>query len=96
MVTQAQVPVVVDESGWGACAIPQYICDRESGDNPTTNTGNGYYGRYQFLPDTWNNTVLDMGRPDLVGVYVPAGVVQDQVAAFLWAGGAGCSHWNAC
>lgn len=29
------------------------IAQCESGGNPTTNTGNGYYGLYQFTPSTW-------------------------------------------
>jgi len=32
------------------------------------NTGNGYYGAYQFLPSTWNSTAQAAGRSDLVGV----------------------------
>lgn len=37
-----------------------------------------------------------MGRHDLIGNYLPDGATQDLVAASLWAGGAGCSHWAAC
>lgn len=29
------------------------LADCESGGNPSTNTGNGYYGAFQFLPSTW-------------------------------------------
>ncbi|MDO4901110.1 resuscitation-promoting factor [Actinomyces sp.] len=36
-----------DDSVWAALA------QCESGGNPTTNTGNGYYGMYQFSLSTW-------------------------------------------
>lgn len=74
------------------CAIPAYICERESGGDPTVyNTaGSGASGKYQFMPRTWNG----------YGGYANAADapewVQDQKAAELWAGGAGCSHWSAC
>jgi Transglycosylase-like domain len=37
------------------------IC--ESGDNYRENTGNGYYGAYQFAPTTWHALGF-AGRPD--------------------------------
>ena len=85
----------------GGCVIPQHICDRESGGNPqavnpTGCGGEGCYGKYQFAASTWNSTVTAMGRPDLVGVYLPDESTQDAVAAHLWAGGAGCGHWASC
>lgn len=40
----------------------------EAGGNYAINTGNGYYGAYQFLPSTWNAVAQRAGRPDLVGV----------------------------
>lgn len=86
----------------GRCgALPDFICARESGFdpnavNPTGCGGEGCYGKYQFAASTWNATVTAMGRPDLVGVYLPDEATQDAVAAYLWAGGAGCGHWGAC
>lgn len=47
----------------------------ESGGNPTTNTGNGYYGKYQFDLQTWRafgGTGLPSSAPESV---------QDQVAS---------------
>jgi hypothetical protein len=60
------------------------------------NTGNGYYGAYQFNQGTWNNTVAAMGRSDLVGVRASDASPADQDAAFwyLWGDGAGASHWG--
>lgn len=86
----------------GGCAVPGYICHRESrGDpnavNPTGCSGRGCYGKYQFDPNTWNAVARDMGRPDLVGNAAGASEAdQDAVAAHLWDGGNGCSHWAAC
>ena len=58
----------------------------ESSGNYSINTGNGYYGAYQFLQSTWNSTAAAAGRPDLVGVS-PANAApgdQDQLALFLY------------
>lgn len=47
----------------------------ESGGNPTTNTGNGYYGKYQFDLQTWHafgGTGLPSNAPEWV---------QDQIAS---------------
>jgi len=58
----------------------------ESSGNYSINTGNGYYGAYQFLQSTWNSTAAAAGRPDLVGVS-PADAApgdQDQLALFLY------------
>jgi uncharacterized protein YabE (DUF348 family) len=42
-------PQVAPEGVWAALA------QCESGGNPTTNTGNGYYGLYQFSAGTWRS-----------------------------------------
>jgi uncharacterized protein YlxW (UPF0749 family) len=49
---------------------PFLVCTRarESGGEYNIDTGNGYYGAYQFLPSTWDTTVVHEGRSDLVGV----------------------------
>ena len=49
----------------------------ESGGNYQTNTGNGYYGAYQFLISTWNNVAKKV-RPDLVGIRPDLASPQDQ------------------
>lgn len=78
--------------GGTACAIPAYICDRESGGDLTVynHQGSGASGKYQFMPRTWNG----------YGGYANAAdapeAVQDAKATELWAGGAGCGHWSAC
>ncbi|MEO8691305.1 MAG: G5 domain-containing protein, partial [Candidatus Saccharimonas sp.] len=40
----------------------------EAGGTYSRNSGNGYYGAYQFLPATWDATAKRIGRTDLVGI----------------------------
>jgi hypothetical protein len=61
----------------------------ESGNNYAANTGNGYYGAYQFSQQTWNNLGYS-GRPDLGS---PA--MQDAAAQKLQQE-AGWGQWPAC
>ncbi|HLI53765.1 MAG TPA: transglycosylase family protein [Acidimicrobiales bacterium] len=61
----------------------------ESGDDYQANTGNGYYGAYQFSQQTWTDLGLP-GRPDLEP---PA--MQDQAAEELQAR-YGWGQWPAC
>ncbi|MBW3538012.1 transglycosylase family protein [Candidatus Parcubacteria bacterium] len=62
----------------------------ESGGNYATNTGNGYYGAYQFDLQTWRS----VGGSGLPSNASPA--EQDQRAALLYAQ-RGCSPWpNTC
>lgn len=53
-------------------------------------------GCWQMILSTSNDVAIAIGRPDLVGV--PAGEwpveTQNEGAIYLWAGGAGCSHWE--
>lgn len=57
----------------------------ESGGNYRTATGNGYFGAYQFSPDTWRS----LGYGGLPHQAPP--VVQDQAASKLWT----LSGWRA-
>jgi hypothetical protein len=61
----------------------------ESGGNYSTNTGNGYFGAYQFDQRTWNGLGLS-GRPSEA-----APATQDQAAETLQAQ-RGWSPWPAC
>lgn len=82
----------------GTCVIPSYICQRESGGNyGAVNSSSGAGGMYQFMPSTWN-AIAGQIAPEWIGV-APQNAppeVQDQFAAHLWNGGAGCGHWSAC
>lgn len=61
----------------------------ESGNNYQANTGNGFYGAYQFSASTWSNLGYP-GRPDLEP---PA--MQDEAAQKLQAQ-SGWGQWPAC
>jgi len=67
----------------------QAIADCESGGNPATDTGNGFYGKYQFTIETWN-AVGGSGNP----AHASEGE-QDRRAAMLYAQ-AGASPWPVC
>lgn len=76
----------------GGSMPPCSVMQRESGGNATIyNTqGSGASGKWQFMPGTW----------DGYGGYANAAdapvSVQDAKAREVWAGGAGCGHWDAC
>ncbi len=40
----------------------------ETHSNYTANTGNGFYGAYQFMIGTWDNIARKTGRTDLIGL----------------------------
>lgn len=74
----------------GSAGVFERIRMRESGGNYAINTGNGYYGAYQYDLGTWNN-YGGYARADLA----PA-AVQDAKAAETYAQ-RGCSPWpNTC
>lgn len=55
----------------------------ETGGNYARNSGNGYYGAYQFLPTTWDNIARKTGRSDLVGVLPSVAAPADQDAMVI-------------
>jgi hypothetical protein len=61
----------------------------ESGGNYAINTGNGYYGAYQFAVGTWNS----LGFPGYPNQAAPA--TQDAAVAKLWRE-SGWSSWPGC
>ena len=61
----------------------------ESGGNPGTNTGNGFYGKYQFTLSTWQS-VGGTGNPAAASE-----AEQNQRAALLYAR-EGASPWPVC
>ena len=63
------------------------VIQRESGGDYSINTGNGYYGAFQFSQSTWNVAAQDAGLSYLVGV-LPSSATkaeQDTVAVALYA-----------
>jgi len=67
----------------------QAIAQCESGGNPATDTGNGFYGKYQFTLATWQ-AVGGSGNP----AQAPE-AEQDRRAAMLYAS-AGAGQWPVC
>jgi len=61
----------------------------ESGGNPSTDTGNGFYGKYQFTQQTWES-VGGTGNPAAASE-----AEQDRRAAALYAQ-QGASPWPVC
>jgi hypothetical protein len=76
-------------AGSTASAPLQAIAACESGGDPTTNTGNGFYGKYQFTQATWQS-VGGTGDPAAASE-----AEQDRRAAQLYAQ-AGSSPWPVC
>jgi uncharacterized protein YabE (DUF348 family) len=54
----------------------------ETGGNYATNTGNGFYGAYQFMIGTWNNVAQKI-NPSLVGVLPSMSTPADQDAMII-------------
>jgi hypothetical protein len=67
----------------------QAIAACESGGNPATDTGNGFYGKYQFTQATWAS-VGGAGNPAAASE-----AEQDRRAAMLYAR-EGASPWPVC
>jgi hypothetical protein len=73
---------------------PFLVCTRarESAGDYGAVSPSGYYGAYQFLPSTWDVTVLHEGRSDLVGVLPSHASPYDQDEAawtlYQWQGNA--------
>ena len=76
-------------SGSSASAVLERISECESGGDPTTNTGNGYYGKYQFSRATWRR-MGGSGNPAHASE-----AEQDQRAAALYAR-EGSEPWPNC
>ena len=72
-----------------ASPVLEAIAACESGGNPRTDTGNGFYGKYQFTQETWQ-AIGGTGNP----AAAPE-AEQDRRAAQLYAQ-AGPSQWPVC
>ncbi len=75
--------------GGGASPQLEAIAACESGGNPSTNTGNGFYRKYQFTQSTWA-AVGGSGNPAAASE-----AEQDRRAAMLLAR-AGSGQWPVC
>lgn len=94
-VVSRPAPAVYGSGACGGDLPPCSVMRRESGGNirainRTGCGGRGCYGKWQFDPRTWAGYGGYQFASD-----APESV-QDAKARELWAGGRGCSHWNAC
>jgi len=88
-VTTPVAPATQPASGAPIGGVWAELRQCESGGNYSDNTGNGYYGAYQFILSTWRG----LGFPGLPSNATPA--VQDQAAQKLQAR-SGWGQWPAC
>ena len=80
----------LERGGGSTASAPlQAIAACESGGDPSTNTGNGFYGKYQFTQSTWQS-VGGTGNPAAASE-----AEQDRRAAQLYAQ-SGSSPWPVC
>jgi peptidoglycan hydrolase CwlO-like protein len=86
---RAPVAPAAGSGGGGVAGVWLQLRECESSDNYAANTGNGYYGAYQFSEPTWTGLGYP-GRPDLEPPQM-----QDQAAMRLQAA-AGWGQWPAC
>lgn len=90
------VPTSVGQQG--PPTAEQWLAVRlcESGNDYTINTGNGYFGAYQFSPVTWDNIAANF-YPHLVGVspHLATPGEQDAMALTLYEQ-AGRGQWPRC
>ncbi len=99
-VPASQAPQGVNEFGWplltDAGLAAMLHC--ESTTNHAINTGNGFFGGVQWLPNTWNAAAALSGFDQYVGVLphlVPASV-QDEVTKDWWAATRPNTQWPTC
>jgi hypothetical protein len=85
----AATPASSTTTGAAPSARLQAIAACESGGNPATNTGNGFYGKYQFTQSTWES-VGGTGNPAAASE-----AEQDARAAQLYAQ-QGSAPWPVC
>ena len=76
-------------SSSSSSGVLERIAQCESGGDPTTDTGNGYYGKYQFSLSTWRR-MGGTGNPAQASE-----ALQDQLAARLYAQ-EGTAPWPVC
>lgn len=87
--TTGSPPTTTSSGGGGAGGVWLELRECESGDNYQENTGNGFYGAYQFSASTWTA----LGYPGLPSQEPPA--MQDAAAKKLQAE-SGWGQWPAC
>lgn len=82
---QKQVEVVGTKSNYSGSLNEWLSALRqcEAGGSYTRNSGNGFYGAYQFMQGTWDRIAPKIGRADLVGVVPSSASPADQDAMII-------------
>ncbi len=89
-VTTAQAKEIRQATNWASGGQVEAVRQCESGGNYATNTGNGYYGAYQFDAGTWRSVGGAQYAP--YASQAPK-VAQDHMAWTLWSR-AGWGPWG--
>lgn len=100
--TVARALAAPSGGGWVHAWITDEILNElgmcESTNNYQVNTGNGFYGRVQWLTHTWNAAAARADRPDLIGVRpdLVAPADQDYVTKVWWSLSDYRGQWPVC
>lgn len=83
--SQRQVEIIGTKPNYSESLAQWLLALRtcESHGNYSTNTGNGFYGAYQFMISTWDRTAAAIGRNDLVNVRPDLASPADQDAMVI-------------
>jgi Transglycosylase-like domain len=76
VVTQATIIPITSDNGSISDAALDYLGQCEAGMNPTRNSGNGYYGAFQFSYGTWKSLNTGYERADLAPLSVQEAAVR--------------------
>lgn len=95
-VTEIPVPVAVVKSGASGPLTEEqlnYLGNCEAGMNPARNSGNGFYGAFQFSPGTWNSMNTGYARADMAPLDIQKDAVQRLLArSSIYTQFPGCSR----
>ncbi|MBO0728059.1 MAG: LysM peptidoglycan-binding domain-containing protein [Acidimicrobiaceae bacterium] len=80
----APAPAPVASSSVTGGGIWSCIANHESGGNPAENTGNGFYGAFQFTASTWDSLGTGYARADLAPYSVQLQAAQQLQARSGW------------
>lgn len=86
---ETAAPAPVEESSVAPSGELSSIAECESGGDYTANTGNGFYGAYQFTPETWAS-VGGSGLPS------EASAAEQDMRAQMLIEQSGTSPWPSC
>ena len=89
-ITKSEAKQIREATNWASQGIVESVRQCESSGNYATNTGNGYYGAYQFDAGTWLSVGGDRYAPYASGAPPFA---QDHMAWTLWSR-AGWGPWG--